>query len=109
MSMFSLSQLLSIAQQVRIQGSPMLDKVVTDPQLDERMHRILTQVTAAYVLRNLLEQVGVHVTSNSLDLLPLSRLALNIGLIGTREYELFESLNRRANEAKHKIVFRPRL
>ena len=86
----------------------LLDKDATDPLSQERTHRIYTQLTAAVVLKAELLLLGIE-TGNVLDLEPLIREALFQGVINGRVAAILRVVNHQANDAKHCLVFRPRM
>ncbi len=60
MDLLPLRTLLSDAHVRGLEGTGLLDREVTDPLLEERMHRIRAQLTAALALRSLLVDLGVE-------------------------------------------------
>ena len=72
------------------------------------MHRIITQITAALALRELLFELGVA-TTDKLDLLPLIDLAISHEIITLKEGQILYQINYEANDAKHLLRFSSRL
>ena len=86
----------------------LLDIGAVDPFAEERLHRIVTQLTAALVLKSILSQRCID-TGNSMDLTVLVRRAQKNAIINAREAGILKRLNQLANEAKHDLVFHSRL
>ena len=110
--MSSLRAFLSNRHQRAFTPWGIIDRVVDDPQVGERMHYFMAQVTAAYGLRSALEDIGVEVRlrdRNSLDLCPLAQLARHHQLITRVEYRILMEINDQANTAKHQVRFPSRL
>ncbi len=109
MDLLPLRLLLSEAHAEALEGTGLLDRVVLDPLLEERMHRIRTQLTAALGLRSLLVEAGSEDLPDQLmDLAPLVEEARTAGLLRPKAAAVLHQLNREAIDAKHALAFVPR-
>ena len=108
---FSLRMFLSRWQERLFKrgGAHVIDRQVTDPLLDERMQRIQAQLTAAFALHEILEEVGDPVPRDLFDLSILVLRARRSGVIEWDQVRVFTEINRLANEAKHRLSFMSRL
>jgi hypothetical protein len=89
----------------------LLDELVTDKHLEERMVRICAQITAALVLHSKLAELSfIEATLSDIDLAPLVKVALEKEIVGHKEGKILMQINLEANEAKHRLVLpRPRV
>ena len=93
-----------------------LDQPVQDSLFMERIQRIQAQVTAAYLLRDLVLRVdAVDLTdpvqreaADRLDLMFFANTAYDNNVIDIHEWRCFKVINEWANEAKHQLRFRSR-
>ena len=107
--MQSLRTFLSDAHALGLRGvRELVDLPVEDPLLDERLTRIRAQVIASLALRKMLGDMGFDLPPG-LDLRPLVDVASANRILNRREAGILYHLNELANEAKHELVFRPRL
>ena len=111
-ALMRLRTFLSDAHTRGLVGTGLLDREVTDPLLEERMHRLRTQVTAALALRSLLQELEIVEQAgldDRLDLAPLVYRARTAGILNRREAGILLQINLEANEAKHALFFVSRL
>ena len=109
--MLKLRTFLSSRHAQVLEPTGLLDEVVRDPFLEERMVRIRAQITAAIALHGKLEEMGFQVAQHghmTIDLAPLVALAEEQGVLTRKEAKVLMRINMEANEAKHALVFVPR-
>ena len=96
---------LSRAHARALQNTGILDLVVSDTLLEERLTLTHAQITAAVAIRQVLTGMGFQ----TIDLRPLVGICKAQSIFGAREAAVLLGLNTEANEAKHQIVFLSRL
>jgi len=107
MAMMKLRTFLSSRHEHALEHTGLLDEVVRDPLLEERMVRIRAQITAALALHEKLSEMGFQVAM-TIDLGPLVKVAEEHEILSPREAKVLMRINMEANEAKHALVFVPR-
>ena len=107
MAMMKLRTFLSSRHEHALEHTGLLDDVVQDPLLEERMVRIRAQITAAIALHAKLAEMGFQVAM-TIDLAPLVKVAEEQEIVSRREAKVLMQINMEANEAKHELVFLPR-
>ena len=103
---------LSDAHVRALAGSGLLDREINDPRWNERFHFIVRQLLTALLIHAILADLGVA-TPNTVDLLPLLRLA-QTAVGGDRIWDhrveaILREFNSDANLAKHRRVFQSNL
>ena len=104
MAMLVLRTFLSDAMTRALEHTGLLDREVEDPLLEERLHRIRRQLTAALVIHGALQELKID-APNTIDLLPLIEICRHFGIIGRTEAKVLMDINGDANEAKHQLHF----
>ena len=105
--MMKLRTFLSSRHEHALEETGLLDEVVQDPLLDERMVRIRAQLTAALALHAKLTEIGFQI-EGTIDLAPLVRVAEEHELYSSKATKVLMRINAEANEAKHALHFVPR-
>ena len=111
MAFMKLRTFLSSRHQFALEQTGLLDEVVRDPLLEERMVRIRAQITAALALHAKLTEMGFQVAQHShmlMDLAHLVQVAEEQEIVTHREAKVLMRINLEANQAKHALVFVPR-
>ena len=99
----------------------LLDRVIEDPLLEERLEHIRVQIFAAQALHSVLSEMGalpsaaggplayalayIQIADN-VDLIMLIEAGQRAGILNHTEAGVLRELNKRANSAKHKLAFR---
>ena len=107
MALMKLRTFLSSRHEHALEHTGLLDEVVRDPLLEDRMVRIRAQITAALALHAKLEEMGFQVAM-TIDLAPLVEVASEQEILSRKEAKVLMRINMEANEAKHALVFVPR-
>ena len=113
--MWSLRPLLSSRHVEALGGNTstpswLLDRIIEDPLLEERLEHIRVQIFAAQALHSVLAEMSLLPSAFGLvdmvDLIMLIEAGKRAGILNNPEAGILRELNKRANNAKHKLIFR---
>ena len=118
--MWSLRPLLSSRHVEALGGNTstpswLLDRIIEDPLLEERLEHIRVQIFAAQALHSVLAEMSLLPSAfglvdiaqqDTVYLFMLIEAGQRAGILNHPEAGILRELNKRANNAKHKLIFR---
>ena len=91
----------------------LLDRIIEDPLLEERLEHIRVQIFAAQALHSVLAEMSALPSAfglvdiaqqDTVDLIMLIEAGQRAGILNHKEAGVLRELNKRANNAKHKLI-----